>query len=841
MLAFLCDRNNCLDWFLGHASKDFEASNFYLQKDPRSEVLTCKILPPSPSHEIQLRNDELAKIKKTFVMLRSQHGTGVIVVSITGYPGFGKSQLARQYAIQYYDEAMLRQGRVIVATLSAENLNTMDKSLVSIAWELRCHGVITLLENVEDPKRRMQLLIPAIAEKLRMMPNWLLLIDNLCNATKDTLDAYWPQPGSPDWGDGAVLITSQEQGIGGLSSHSVEIPACEMKEDDAVALLTTLSNLNDPKGAAEVAKRLDYIPLPLSSAAVYVKFINEEGDTGEKTDWHKYLQELDIGLQKDSEHFLALKNTNYPQTMHVAVSMAADHMARSRVELRQAFMFIGYCANQLLPLSCFEHFAKINREITKWRFAKSQVVKCSLLIMTKFIVKDQELQMIKAHQVTHSVFKMHIKLWLVVDWPLTVSQEELQQSAVMECTLESLNRSYEEANDSEEVQERYTLRRMYLPHLQETSNYSEKHLPKSTNLAKAIENSADVFDLLGDRVNRLESLERARTVYQEVSGEELSRSSEFWLNLGCALEDTDKRDEGIAFIKKCLSIRQKSGANPRAIARALFSLGLAHIEKSEYDQGIKELKEALEKQSLVSQESMLTGSILTALGRAYLDKGDLEAAKGCLDRAENVMKNAIGDKHPAYAKVLVHLGRYYLEKPKLNPPEAVRLLEMGLDIRRQHLGDDHNLVVTGMVTLARAHMSNSQLEKSKKMFEEVRYIQRQKNVLHGSAYCRALILLAKVLLKERGSDNLKGAIQLLTEARCVGVSALGEDHYEMAYVYHVMGVAYYLDGNVCEGKRLLQKAKQLISTFYGEGHYEAMEVQETIDKVERGAGVEDLV
>ena len=789
-----------------------------------------------------MRNHELAEIKDAFAMLRSQHETGVIVISITGYPGLGKSQLARQYAIFYHNEAMKCQGRVIVATLSAENLTTMDKSLMSIAWKLQCHEVVDLLENVEDPKRRMQLLVPAVAEKLKMVPNWLLLVDNLCNATKDTLDGYWPRPGSPDWGDGAVLITSQEQGIVGISSYAVEIPACGMKKEDAVELLTKLSEFDDRIGAAEVAKRLDYIPLPLSSAAVYVKFINEEGDTGEKADWYRYLQELDIGLKDDCEHFLAAQNTNYPQTMQVAVSMAADRMARRKVELRQAFMFIGFCANQLLPLSCFEHYAKDNKEIKNWRLAKSQVTNCSLLIMTQFVIKNQELQMIDVHQVTHTVFKTFIKSWLVVDWPIGMSHKELEQSAtVMECTLESLNKSYEEANDSREVQERYTLRRMYLPHLQETSNYSEKHLPNSTSLAKAIENSADVFDLLGDCMNRLDSLKRARVIYQDVSSEIFGQLSEFWLNLGCALEDAGKRDEGIAFMEKCLSIRRRSGARPRPIARALFSLGLAHVEKSQYEQGVEELKEALEIQSQMSQETMLTGSILNALGRAYLDKGDLEASKRYLDRAEYVMKNAIGDKHPAYAKVVIHLGRYYLEEPTLNPTEAVQMLEMGLDIRRQHLGDEHNLVVTSMVTLARAYFRNRQLEKSKKMFEEVRHVQRKKNVLHGSAYCRALVLLSKVLLKERGADNLKRSIQLLEEARDVGVSVLGEDHYEMAYIYHVMGVAYYLDGQVSEGKRLLQWTKQLISKFYGKGHYETMDVQKTIDIVERGGGYDHLV
>ena len=42
MFAFLCVRNNYLDWFLDHVAEDSEVSNFYLQKDPRPEV--CDIL-----------------------------------------------------------------------------------------------------------------------------------------------------------------------------------------------------------------------------------------------------------------------------------------------------------------------------------------------------------------------------------------------------------------------------------------------------------------------------------------------------------------------------------------------------------------------------------------------------------------------------------------------------------------------------------------------------------------------------------------------------------------------------------------------------------------------------
>ena len=795
--------------------------------------MTCKILPPAPSHKVQERPSELHEIKQAFVELRDRHEQGVIVVSITGYPGYGKSQLARQFGKLYYCDAILKQGRVIVATLTAENLDTMDKSLMNLAIELQCEGVVNLLETVEDPKRRMQLLIPAITGILRMFPYWLLLIDNLCNATKNTLDEYWPQPGSLDWGDGAVLVTSQEQGIIGRSSYVCEIQARGMTKNDAVDLLTDLSGVVDPVGAAEVARRLEYIPLPLSSAAVYVKFMNdEEGAMGEKTDWNRYLKELDIGLQNDCEHFLTGQNKNYPKTMQVAVRMAADRMAYSRVEFRQVFMLIGYCANQLLPLDCIEHYIRESTEIKRQHVAVIHIKHCSLLILSNIDIGKQ-VTMVGVHQVTHAVFRASITSWLQVDWPVAASPMNRQEreEEIMELTLETLNVSYQEADDSENVQERYMLRRTYLPHFLETTSHAEQILHSHSEcVAKAMENSADVFDLLGDHAERFDYLKRAKIIYNGLYDDDDGRLSEFWLNFGCALLDLENT-EGIDHIEKCLSIRQRNRSAPRSIARALFSLGLAYVEASQYELGIDKLTEALKIQQQTSSVSLLKGSILTALGRSYLDKGQLEEAKSFLHEAVDVMEAVVGNKHPSYAKAVIHLSRYYLEEPTVDPPKAVGLLESAMEIRTQHLGDEHGLVVTGMITLGRAYLRNGQLEKSKRTFEQVLHIQRSKHVLHGSAHCRALVLLSKVLLKEHSADNLQRAIQLLEEARQIGVSVLGEEHYEMGYIYHVLGVAYYFDGRCDDGMMFLESAKQLIAKFFGKGHYETIDIQTTIEQL----------
>ena len=55
-------------------------------------------LPPRPKHQVHARSSLVREIRSLFTRLQQDSPCSVAVVYVEGPPGFGKTQLARQYA-----------------------------------------------------------------------------------------------------------------------------------------------------------------------------------------------------------------------------------------------------------------------------------------------------------------------------------------------------------------------------------------------------------------------------------------------------------------------------------------------------------------------------------------------------------------------------------------------------------------------------------------------------------------------------------------------------------------------------------------------------------------------
>ena len=786
------------------------------------------MLPPSPSHLIQTRETELGWIKEKFSALRQRHlHDGVIGLAITGSPGYGKSQLARQYGETYGEEALEAQGSAVVLTLIAENLDTFDKSMTTIALELGCDAVVKRLEHVENPRKRLEILLPAVRGKLRAARHWFLIVDNLCNEVRDKWWAYWPQPGTPNWGTGAVLVTSQERGILGSSDHVAEMSLTKgMTPNDSIRLLTNLSGIGDRDGALDVAKRLEFLPLPLSSAGVYVRVTNEM-DAGNAFTWSNYVDELDAGLRDLCDDTSVEHNRTYPRTMRVAVTMAANRMAMSKAILRSAFIFFGSCANQALPLDSIIKYCQRDDATSGAAAAKPIVKKCSLLIVTRAYVKRVE--MVEVHQVTHSVFAASVMSWLMPERPMAHAHVQLVMSV--------LNESYSVGDDSDDVHERYMLRRAYLAHLEKVLSTPEKVAMDNVVVVDALQNRADIYDLLGEHRIRCEILEDAFAKVNDVSGGGEDRLDAVLLSLGCALADIGEKERAVSLLTQCLEICRDRSKSKRRIARVLCSLARVYEDMSKYEKAVELLEEALRLQTetFPREGNMAMGATLTDLSRAYHDIGDMNRAKAYIDRALEMKKNVVGEMHPTYATSLIHLGRYHLDPTIDDPSKAIDALEKALHIRVEHLGDSHDLVLKAKTTLGRAYYKNDDLEKSCDVLSSALKSYESETRQHADKndYAILLVNLGNTLLAIGGEANERTALEKAVEAVENRKEALGENHYEMAFAFECLGLARHRNGDSRSGLELLRRAREIQVSHYGENHSRIRRTEQLIDEASK--------
>ena len=96
------------------------------------------LLPPEPSHLCQNRAQELGNLQKKMKSLLKQHKGGVSqTIYITGQPGYGKSQLAREFGYKYYRSKFIFR-KAFVGTLNASSHSSLFHSYKDIAKKLGC-------------------------------------------------------------------------------------------------------------------------------------------------------------------------------------------------------------------------------------------------------------------------------------------------------------------------------------------------------------------------------------------------------------------------------------------------------------------------------------------------------------------------------------------------------------------------------------------------------------------------------------------------------------------------------------------------------------------------------
>ena len=133
---------------------------------------------PAPTHfQLIKRQAELMNISSRFESLRQQSDAQekTVVVYIVGPPAYGKTQLARQFAEEYYakNKRSYIFRTLVVASVDATSELSLLGSYQSLASKLHVPGSYSMEENL-------LILGTAIAAELKNRQHgWLLILDNL--------------------------------------------------------------------------------------------------------------------------------------------------------------------------------------------------------------------------------------------------------------------------------------------------------------------------------------------------------------------------------------------------------------------------------------------------------------------------------------------------------------------------------------------------------------------------------------------------------------------------------------------------------------------------------------
>ena len=401
---------------LDAASKILQSTQTYLSSaKEENKTLTQEInskiesfcsLKLTPPHEIISRSSDIRRITGKMQELNDGSKEAVSTIYLSGNPGCGKSQLVRQLGeIFYSSKTRDNDGLIFVATLNAENLETLSDSYVTLAKRLgMTEYALTEVEKSKTakPEETLKQVMRIISPKVAKFANWLIIVDNVVDLS--LVRSFVPQTASNEWGHGQVLITTQDSGTvpSNASQTYHESLNKGMQLEDAMALLSQVSTISDQEHVEMVAKALECQPLAFASAAYFIQTVVSTGSPEYK--WTDFLDILRQGQREKTEQPLKKDSLAYRNTMTTAVKMAIEKAMKVNEVVHQTFCFLSLCASESLPVDIVVDFVVANtKDHTVKELIKSDILKSSLIVSS--CDDDKGPKYVRLHNIVHDVLK----------------------------------------------------------------------------------------------------------------------------------------------------------------------------------------------------------------------------------------------------------------------------------------------------------------------------------------------------------------------------------------------------------------------------------------------------
>ncbi|XP_046863063.1 uncharacterized protein LOC124456762 [Xenia sp. Carnegie-2017] len=243
-------------------------------KCQRNTFNSFQKLPCKPNHDVVKRTKLLNQVTADLNNLRSTNNNELTYYYISGNPGSGKSELARQVCKEMYNLFDWENKTTFVMTLEGKDIDSLLKTYAELCKRLSNDK--TVIENIskeakssEDKIKDFQLLL---TQQLKSWQTWWIVVDNVAELHK--IYPLLPQVGDHSWKNGQIIVTVQNTDAippdGNLNKH-ISV-SHGMNNEECRELLSVFSDIHnkDEKFLKDLSDKLDRQPLFLANAASYV-------------------------------------------------------------------------------------------------------------------------------------------------------------------------------------------------------------------------------------------------------------------------------------------------------------------------------------------------------------------------------------------------------------------------------------------------------------------------------------------------------------------------------------------------------------------------------------------
>ena len=735
-----------------------------LEDQLQKETPSFCILPPKPSHDIGGREREVSEIAQQLRELKESSDNKLSCLYISGNPGSGKSQLAGLVAKRYFDEIKEIPGSSsFVMTLNAACPDSLLESYVSFARLLKCpdYSVMEILSSKDwKVEEKITYLKMLIAVKISCYTSWLLVVDNV--STMSSMHVHLPQAGIHTWARGQMLITTQDiRSIPPKGSFVNHISASKgMEPDDACSLLAKLSGIEDSELLRKVAEKLDYQPLALASAAVFVKGIRQD-KASKHFGWSKYLKMLEKGKRETTEDTLAYTNPIYPKSMTQAIKLAVETLMSSDEIVKHLFTLLSLCAPQQLnvdvAINYIIHVLQDYHEEDK-ELIRMKLRNCSLLLFED----DQGGYFIRVHQVVHDAIKIMMsncpesQTPQVVNAVITSFDEFIKAVPELNKRLDTMrlvphlksitmvtDEGFGEENflqvHDKDISEKcenlahickmhceFNVAKRYFAH--SLTIKLEKLGPEHVDVTRSYEGLASVCKHLGEFEQAKEYQQRALAITLDKHGPEHADVAKSYNNLALVYEKLGDLQQAKEYQQRSLAIRlDKLGPEHVKVAVNYNNLALFYERLGDLEQAKEYQQRALAIQlDKLGPEHVNVAKSYHNLASIYKHLGEFEQAKEYQERAIAIRLDKLGPEHVDVARSYNNLATLYETLGDLE--QAKEYQQRAIAIKLDKLGPDHFLVARSYKNLASIYKKLGDLEQAKEYQQRALAIK-----MHGQA------------------------------------------------------------------------------------------------------------
>ena len=803
-----------------------------LTQEINSKVESFCTLTFKPSHKIIKRSSDVTRIMKKLDELYNESNGAISTIYLSGIPGCGKSQLARQLGEDIYKRRLQENDSLtFVATLNAETLDSLADSYSSLARHLGItEYTLTNLETSTKgkPREKIRCLKGVIYPKTKHFSRWLIIVDNVVDLSLVLRDL--PPTGSEEWGHGQVLITTQDSSSipfnAPLTYH--ESLSHGMDRNDAVNLLQQVSHIEDQNQTEEVAKVLEYQPLALAAAAYYVKTIVVTGSLNYL--WKNYLDALSHGKRKVTEELLAKENIAYSKTTTTAIQMAIMRALESDEVLREVLYLFSLCASESLPMEVAVDFVKSRITGQSEELIKTKLFKASLLSCLQD--KDGAYAFLRMHNISHEVLKSII----------TSKIDSTDRIQCISIVIKIFNCLMEEnkklLHSSRQV---FAKLRLITSHRKEfrvivNTDFTKPELfPKSITpreLVLWLSLSADVCCSLSNPsdADLFNSSICNFMHFLNDSKEDKSLRADTYSIQGNVYRDLCQYSEAENHHKKALVIRKEIyDEDHRDVAASYNYLGIVYRKLDQYSEAKENHEKALViRKKIYGQRHCEVATSYSNLGTIYCDLGQYSEAKEYGEKALNIRIESYGEHHCDVAESYSNLGNVYLGLDSYT--EAKENYEKALNIRREIYGEHHSDVAASYNNLGIAYKKLDQHSEAKKNHKNALVIRKE---IYGEHHCdvaQSYNNLGNVYVSlgqySEAEENYEKALIIRKEI-------YGEPHGEVATCYNNLGCVYLNLSQYSEAKEYYEKALIMNKEIYGDQHRLTEIVLDNLKEVEQ--------